>query len=92
MFSAGPPGFTNGTTARGKLIESRVKLNELEALKPKYDESPKSNTKVRFNLSVATIFALIILTVLNFTKFQNRFTHAEFRGRAGKILEKFSFI
>ena len=64
LLSAGPPGFTNGTTARGKLIESRVKLNELEALKPKSDESPKSNTKVRFNLSVATIVALIILTVL----------------------------
>ena len=54
FLSAGPPGFTNGTTARGKLIESRVKLNELEALKPKSDELPKSNTKVRFNLSVAT--------------------------------------
>jgi hypothetical protein len=42
----GPPGFTNGTTARGKLIESRVKLNELDVLKPKSDESPKSNTKL----------------------------------------------
>ena len=54
LCSAGPPGFTNGTTARGKLIESRVKLNELDVLKPKSDESPKSNTKVRFNLSLTT--------------------------------------
>jgi len=46
LCSAGPPGFTNGTTARGKLIESRVKLNELDVLKPKSDESPKSNTKL----------------------------------------------